>query len=118
MMFYNDQPADMILYQGLAWRSLGQPDRANARFHKLLDYGERHLFDTVSIDYFAVSLPDMQLFDDDLNIRNRAHCQYLIALGSYGLGERDRALKACAETLRLDPAHLGATIHQAIFAQN
>lgn len=117
MMFYNDQPADMILYQGLAWRSLGLSEKANARFHKLLDYGERHLFDVVKIDYFAVSLPDMQLFDEDLNTRNHAHCQYLIALGSYGLGDRVRAANACAETLRLDPAHLGATVHLPLFTQ-
>jgi len=115
MMFYNDQPADMILYQGLALRKLGREERAKARFHKLVDYGERHLFDEVKIDYFAVSLPDMQLFDDDLNARNRAHCQYLIAMGSYGLGDRRSALEACAETLRIDASHLGATVHQPIF---
>ena len=115
MMFYNDQPADMILYQGLALRKLSREEQARARFHKLVDYGERHLFDEVKIDYFAVSLPDMQLFDDDLNARNRAHCQYLIAMGSYGLGDRRRALEACAETLRIDAAHPGATVHQPIF---
>ncbi|HNW87614.1 MAG TPA: DUF5107 domain-containing protein [Candidatus Limiplasma sp.] len=117
MMFYNDQPADMILYQGLAHRALGREQQALTRFHKLVDYGERHLFDDVKIDYFAVSLPDMQLFDDDLNARNRAHCQYLIALGSYGLGDASRARAACAETLKIDPAHLGATVHAPIFEQ-
>ena len=115
MMFYNDQPADMILYQGLAHRELGREEQALTRFHKLVDYGERHLFDEVKIDYFAVSLPDMQLFDDDLNARNRAHCQYLIALGSYGLGDAARTKAACAETLRMDPAHLGATVHAPVF---
>ncbi len=115
MMFYNDQPADMILYQGLALRAMGFEAKACARFHKLVDYGEKHLFDDVKIDYFAVSLPDMQLFNDDLNARNRAHCQYLIALGSYGLGDRIRAREACALTLAADAAHQGATIHRAIF---
>ncbi|MEA4927366.1 MAG: DUF5107 domain-containing protein [Candidatus Limiplasma sp.] len=116
MMFYNDQPADMILYQGLALRALSREAEARARFHKLVDYGERHLFDDVKIDYFAVSLPDMQLFEEDLNARNRAHCQYLIALGSYGLGDLRRAGEACAETLRIDAAHPGATVHRSLFA--
>jgi hypothetical protein len=36
------------------------------------------------MDYFAVSLPDMQLLEDDLSLRNRAHCHYLIGLGNLG----------------------------------
>lgn len=87
-MYYNDQPADMILYQGLANRALGREERARSRFHKLISYGEKHYYDQVKIDYFAVSLPDLQLFDEDLTLRNRAHCEYLMALGSYGLGTR------------------------------
>ena len=33
MMFYNDQPADMIMYQGLALKELGKPVVANSRFY-------------------------------------------------------------------------------------
>lgn len=111
-MYCNDQPADLILYQGLALRKLGREDEAKARFHKLLDYGETHIFDEMRIDYFAVSLPDLLIFDDDLNARNRAHCNYLIALGSYGLGDRARAEAAYREVLALDPTHMGAHIQQ------
>lgn len=111
-MYYNDQPADLILYQGLALRKLGREDEAKARFHKLVDYGETHIFDEMRIDYFAVSLPDLLIFDDDLNARNRAHCNYLIALGSYGLGDRARAEAAYREVLALDPTHMGAHIQQ------
>ncbi|MBR1820608.1 MAG: hypothetical protein IJ769_03190, partial [Clostridia bacterium] len=93
MMYYNDQPADMILYQGLANRALGREKKATSRFYKLVSYGEKHYYDQVKIDYFAVSLPDLQLFDEDLTVRNRAHCEYLIALGSYGLGDDARAAK-------------------------
>ena len=42
------------------------------------------------MDYFAVSLPDFLVFDDDLNGRNRIHCQYMAALGYLGLGESIR----------------------------
>ncbi|KAJ9130907.1 hypothetical protein NKR23_g11964 [Pleurostoma richardsiae] len=109
-MFYNDQPPDMIFYQGLALQKLGLPEQAQGRFHKLVDYGETHIFDTMRIDYFAVSLPDLQLFDEDLDLRNKGHCQYLIALGSYGLGDRQRAIAACEKTLEVDLAHIGATL--------
>ncbi len=115
MMYYNDQPADMIFYQGLALQRLGQAEKAFSRFNKLVDYGEKHIFDDVRIDYFAVSLPDLQLFDEDLNQRNRAHCLYLIALGCCGLGYRNRAVKACDETLKIDCAHMGAVLHQKLF---
>ena len=111
-MYYNDQPAELILYQGLAALVLEDKARASARFHKLIAYGEKHYYDKVKIDYFAVSLPDLQLFDEDLSIRNRAHCEYLIALGSLGLGDRERA-KACFDAAQeIDCAHQGVILHR------
>ena len=113
-MYYNDQPAEMILYQGLAARALGDEARASGRFHKLIAYGEKHYYDEVKIDYFAVSLPDLQLFDEDLTVRNRVHCEYLIALGSYGLGDRARAAKCYAAALAIDGAHQGVILHRQL----
>ena len=118
MMYYNDQPADMILYQGLANRALGREDRASSRFHKLISYGEKHYFDQVKIDYFAVSLPDLQLFDEDLSLRNRVHCEYLIALGSYGLGDRQRAAGCYDAALAIDGAHQGAILHKRLLERS
>jgi tetratricopeptide (TPR) repeat protein len=57
-MFYNNQPPESIFYQGLAWTKLNSEKEAKRRFHKLIDYAEKHIFDDVKIDYFAVSLPD------------------------------------------------------------
>ena len=113
-MYYNDQPADMILYQGLANRVLGREDRARSRFYKLISYGEKHYYDQVKMDYFAVSLPDLQLFEENLSVRNRAHCEYLIALGSYGLGERERAQKCYDAVLAINRAHQGAILHRQL----
>ena len=113
-MYYNDQPADMILYQGLANHALGREDRARSRFYKLISYGEKHYYDPVKIDYFAVSLPDLQLFDEDLSLRNRAHCEYLIALGSYGLGDGERAAACYDAVLRINRAHQGALLHRQL----
>ena len=113
-MYYNDQPAEMILYQGLAARALGDEARASARLHKLIAYGEKHYYDEVKIDYFAVSLPDLQLFDDDLTVRNRAHCEYLIALGSLGLGDRVRAARCFDAIKAIDCAHQGAIVHEQL----
>ena len=116
-LYYNDQPADMILYQGLAHRALGREDKARGRFFKLVSYGEKHYYDQVKMDYFAVSLPDLQLFDDDLSLRSRIHCEYLIALGSYGLGDAQRAKQGYAAVLSMDPAHQGALLHRLLLAE-
>ena len=113
-MYYNDQPADLILYQGLANRELGLEQQARSRFHKLVAYGEKHYHDQVRIDYFAVSLPDLQLFDEDLSLRSRAHCEYLMGLGSLGLGDMARAEKCFDAALTIDRSHQGAILHRQL----
>ena len=108
MMYYNDQPADMIYYQGLSMDKLNRPGEAKKRFYKLLDYGEQHMFDEMKIDYFAVSLPDFLIYEEDLNQKNKVHCNYLMALGKMGLGDVKGAIKVLTEAVRLDPSHLNA----------
>lgn len=112
-MYYNDQPPDMVFYQGLAHQKLGQPEKARAIFQRLVDYGTEHLDASVTLDYFAVSLPDFVASDEDLDRHNRVHCHYLLALGYYGLGEMEQARDCFASVLRLNPYHFGATIRQA-----
>lgn len=113
-MFYNDQPPHMIYYQGAALRELGREREARSRFNKLVDYGEQHLFESQKIDYFAVSLPDFLVFDEDLDRKNRIHCHYMIALGQLGLGDAEEARKQFDEVLKLEPAHQGAAIHRSL----
>ena len=100
--FYNDQQPDKIFYQGLAWRALGDEDKACSRFNKLIDHGEKYLFDDCKIDYFAVSLPELAIWDDDLNTRNRIHCYYVMALGYGGLGDIESSEKYYAKIKGLD----------------
>ena len=108
VMYYNDQPADMIFFQGAALEKLGRPAEARARFNRLLDYGERHMFGHMRVGYFAVSLPDFLIFEEDLDRRNRAHCHYLIGLARLGMGEKDAARRAFEAALREEPAHQNA----------
>lgn len=110
-LFYNDQPADMILYQGLSYRKLGKEKEAKARFYRLIDYGERHLDDEGEIGYFAVSLPDFLIFDEDYTKKNRAHCYYLMALGNIGLGDREKAADYLREAVAIEPSHMMGRIY-------
>lgn len=104
-MYYNDQPPENIFFQGLAYRALGDEKQARSKFNKLLRYGEKHIFDEVKIDYFAVSLPDFLIFDDNLNKRNEMHCNYLIGLGKFGLGDDEKAREYFKKALEIDGAH-------------
>lgn len=114
MMYYYDQPADMILYQGLAKRKLSLNGEAYSRFYKLIDYGERHLGDKFKMDYFAVSMPDFMIFDDDMEMKNRAHCYYLMGLGKMGLGNYYKAKEYLQEVLKIEPYHQNAALYLEI----
>lgn len=109
--FYNDQQPDKIFYQGLALRKLGQEDSARSRFNKLIAYGEKHLFDRVKIDYFAVSLPDLLIWDEDLNRRNLIHCNYLMGLGHLGLKHSAEAVSYLQKTFDMDINHYAVQMH-------
>ncbi len=111
-MYYNDQPPDMIFYQGLARLKLNRADEARAIFSKLVAYGQAHQNDEVKMDYFAVSLPDFLVFDVDLNERNRRHCHYMQGLGYLGLNDSAAAQEQFDAVLALDANHLGATRHR------
>lgn len=113
-MYYNDQPPHMIFYQGAALRRLGRENEARSRFNKLIDYGEKHIFEPQSIDYFAVSLPDFLVFDEDLDRRNEIHCRYMMGLGHLGLGDRQSAETLFREVLELESHHQGAALHLAL----
>ena len=106
-MYYNDAKPDKIFYQGLALQKLGRVGEANGRFYKLVNYGKNHLFDYVVMDYFAVSLPELQIWGGDLNLSNKTHCKYMLALGYYGLGDNRHAERYLAEASELDKNHLG-----------
>lgn len=106
-LYYNDAKPDKIYYGGLAYRSLGREDMARSYFNRLSDYGRQHIFDEVKMDYFAVSLPDLLIWEDSLQMKNRIHCLYMLALGSAGLGRREKALEYIEEGAALDPNHQG-----------
>jgi len=110
-MFYNDQQPDKIFYQGLAWNKLGEVEKGEEIFNKLISYAARHIDEEVKVDYFAVSLPNLLVFEDDLNSRNRAHCYFIEGLGLLGLDKTGEAEAAFAKVLELDAAHPGAKTH-------
>lgn len=110
-IFYNDPQPDKIFYQGLSWLKLGDIKKGHAIFNKLISFGNEHLGDKIKIDYFAVSLPDLLVFDQDLDLKNLIHCHYLIGLGFLGLGETGKGKYHLQKVLENNVNHQQAIIH-------
>ena len=85
--YYNDQPSDYIYYQGLAFHALGNDEKAKKSFHQLIIFGEQHLFDRAEYDFFAVSMPELEVYQDDIQKRSDDYCRRMAELGRRGLLE-------------------------------
>lgn len=118
-MYYNDAKPDKIFFSGLAYRRLAgmaatEEERrilngkADGVFHRFIAYGEKHIFDVVKTDYFAVSLPDLLIWESSLQQKNTEHCEYMLALGHYGIGDLDKARKYCDRVVARNINHQGA----------
>ncbi len=86
-------------YRGLSLRELGKSDEANHVFNDLLSFAEKGLEQTARIDYFATSLPNLLVFDEDMQQRSDAENHLLIAMASHGLGDTQKARKHLARVL-------------------
>ena len=106
-MYYNDAKPDKIFYQGLALYKLGREGEAHGRFYRLINYGKQHIFEKQVMDYFAVSLPDLLIWEDSLDTKNLIHCKYMLALGYYGMGDKVHAERYLKEVEELDNNHQG-----------
>lgn len=113
-IYYNDQKPDKIFYQGLAWNKLGGREEAEKRFNRLIEYGRENMDRKVKIDYFAVSLPDILIWEDDLDRRNKVHCHYMMGLGYLGLGDISSAVEHLQAAAKLDMNHQGVQCHLAM----
>lgn len=86
-------------------------EKARNRFEKLIAFREKHLEEVIKLDYFAVSLPDLLLWDDNLTFRNKIHCHYMLGLGYLGLGENENAKQHLLTAARMDVNHQGVKTH-------
>lgn len=113
-MYYNDAKPDKIFYAGMTFRALGEESKARSYFNRLVNFGRQHYHDDVKMDYFAVSLPDLMIWDGDLNESNRKHCLYMLALGEYGLGNVKRSEKYLSQLIDMDINHQGANSFRSL----
>ena len=102
-------------FRGLSLRELGRGDDARTIFADLKAFAETKLKETAKIDDFATSLPNLLVFDEDLQARRDAENHLLLALAHHGLGETTAARSALAKTLAFTCADQRATDLQREF---
>lgn len=117
-LYYNDAAPDKLFYAAMCERALGNEAKARSRFNRLVVYGEQHIFDDMKPDYFAVSLPDLLVWDGDLTETNRVHCLYMMGLGHYGLGDKAKSDKFLDEALQINPNHIGIYASKSFMTYN
>ena len=95
-------------FRALSLRALGQADEAEKLLSDLRAFAERQLQCEVKIDYFATSLPNFLLFEDDLQERNAIECLFLRGRASQGQDRAAEAAEDYRQLLALDRNHVGA----------
>ena len=91
-------------YRGLSLRELGREEEARSLFRSLLGFAEQRIGQPAKIDYFATSLPNLLVFEEDLQQRRDAEHRLLAALARHGLGEDAAAASLVDEVLRFNRA--------------
>jgi tetratricopeptide (TPR) repeat protein len=104
-------------FQALALQALGNREAAREVLSSLAEFAKRQMEVEPKIDYFATSLPNLLLFDDDLGKRNRIDSLVLSALACHGLGDVETATGQLQQVLADDPNHLSAADMLAWFRQ-
>lgn len=97
-------------FQACGLLALEEETRGCEVLEHLLDFSRHQMEKTAKIDYFATSLPNLLLFEDDLEKRNRVEATVLSALAIFGLGDRPKAVELVRSALEEDPNQL--IVHQ------
>jgi hypothetical protein len=102
------EPGWHSYFQAQALGELGESGQAEEVLRELASFAEEKSKIPAKIDYFATSLPNLLLFEDDLDERQRIECLVLAALANDGLGNRDAALEQLRQVAGADANHLPA----------
>lgn len=95
-------------FQAMALRALGKHQAARVVLASLSEFAQQQAKAVPKIDYFATSLPNLLLFDDDLDKRNQIESLLLKALASHGLGDEESGIGQLEQVIAEDPNHLFA----------
>ncbi len=95
-------------FQALALKALGKEQESAEKLSSLAHFADEQIEQEATLDYFATSLPNLLLFEDDLTKRNRVKLLLLSALARHGRGRCEEATQLLRQVIAEDPNHLFA----------
>lgn len=116
--YYNDQPADYLLYQALSMHYTGETAEAQELLNSMIRWAEENAENPVAPDFFAVSLPDLVVFDKDPNRQNQQHCLFVKGIAEAGLSVVNLGEKlnsgSLSQLLAKQPEHAKGKLCEAV----
>ncbi|MCD8148000.1 MAG: hypothetical protein LUE92_00220 [Clostridiales bacterium] len=67
--------------------------------------------ETVTIPTYQAGQPEIEVYQEDIALRNRLYCNYLRALGEFGLGNEEKAEALLCEILEEQADYQCAIAH-------
>lgn len=106
-----DDPITWLTYfRAMSLEALGRNKESVALLKDMSTFAEQGMSKRATIDYFATSLPNLLLFEDDLKRRHRVENLFVWALAALGQRHTDRAKELLNEVLSLDCNHMAAQL--------
>ncbi len=105
----DDSPITWLsYYRAMSLNALRRKEEAASLLRQMSHYAQKQMEAEVKIDYFATSLPNLLLFEDDLQKRNEADCLFVLALSELGSRKPGQAIELLNQVLSLDCNHIAA----------
>ncbi len=99
-------------YNIIALKACGKIDQAEHTLAALRAYAQAEQTKPAHIDYFATSLPDLLVFDDDITKKHHQEMDVLLAIAAYEAGDHTQCQQYLHRILAVNPAHLVAHLLQ------
>jgi tetratricopeptide (TPR) repeat protein len=97
--------SELTFYNALVLTRLGRGEEAGDLLHGLVKFAAQLRSEAPKLDYFATSLPQMLLFEDDARKRNETRADFLEAQAHVGLGDNAAGRALLDRVLATDPNH-------------
>lgn len=109
--YYNDTPCDYVFFNALARLHQGKHEEAQAIFKSMQEWSKRLENVPFADDFFAVSLPELIVLDQDKNLARQESCILMQMLGALGLGDTNGFDKSLSKLLEINPSNHKAYLY-------
>jgi tetratricopeptide (TPR) repeat protein len=107
--------SELTYFSVLALQRLGDDEAARLLADAVEHYAGELATTPAVLDYFATSLPQLLLFRDDLDLRQRQHSELLLAQVALARHKREEAVERLQRLLAQDPnLGLAVDLHRAV----